>query len=42
MTTGAEGFVHVHAGIHGIKDLVPARDDWRNPVARIEVRRLHR
>lgn len=42
VTTGAEGFVHVHAGIHGIGDLVPARDDWRNPVALIRVRRLHR
>jgi hypothetical protein len=42
MTTGAEGFVHVHAGIHGIADLIPARDDWRNPVALVEVRRLRR
>lgn len=28
-----EGFVAVHAGIHGLLDLAPARDDWRNPVA---------
>lgn len=28
-----EGFVAVHAGVHGILDLAPARDDWRNPVA---------
>lgn len=42
MTTGAEGFVHVHAGIHGIADLIPARDDWRNPVALVEVRRVRR
>jgi hypothetical protein len=38
-TDGAEGFVHVHSGIHGIGDLVPAEHDWRNPVVRIEVQR---
>jgi hypothetical protein len=38
-TSAAEGFVHIHAGIHGIGDLVPARDDWRNPVAKVVVRR---
>lgn len=37
---GAEGYVHIHAGIHGIADLEPDRDDWRNPVARVTVRRL--
>lgn len=37
---GAEGFVHIHAGIHGGADLDPARFDWRNPVAKITVRRL--
>lgn len=36
----AEGFVHVHGGIHGIGDLVPARYDWRNPVAQVTVRRV--
>lgn len=36
-TDGAEGFVHVHAGIHGIGDLLPEQHDWRNPVALIEV-----
>ncbi len=35
-----EGYVHVHAGIHGIGDLDPAARDWRNPVARISVRRV--
>jgi hypothetical protein len=35
-----EGFVHVHAGIHGIGDLVAADRDWRNPVAQIAIRRL--
>ncbi len=42
---GAEGYVHIHAGIHGIgpqggPSIVPEEHDWRNPVARIEIRRL--
>ena len=37
---GAEGYVHVHAGIHGVGDLDPAEHDWRNPVAQIKVRRV--
>jgi hypothetical protein len=37
---GAEGFVHIHRGIHGVGDLVPALHDWRNPVAKITVKRL--
>ena len=47
---GAEGFVHVHAGVHGLvapsaageapAGLVPANDDWRNPVARITIQRI--
>lgn len=37
---GGEGFVHIHAGIHGIGDLQAAEYDWRNPVARITVRRM--
>ena len=36
-----EGHVHVHGGIHGIRDLNEAQRDWRNPVARIAVRRVH-
>ena len=40
-TEGAEGFVYVHSGIHGVGDLVPALHDWRNPVAKITIRRLH-
>jgi Spondin_N len=41
MPTGdEEGYVHVHAGIHGIGDMVAADRDWRNPVARIVVRRV--
>ncbi len=39
-TDGAEGFVHVHAGIHGIGDLDPAATDWRNPVVRLTVEPL--
>lgn len=46
---GGEGFVHVHAGIHGIggpEDTDPpmgldaAERDWRNPVARVVIRRM--
>ncbi len=38
-TAGAEGYVHVHAGIHGIGDLDPAMFDWRNPVTEISISR---
>lgn len=38
---GGEGYVHIHAGIHGIGDLMPAEYDWRNPVARITVRQIN-
>lgn len=38
---GAEGYVYVHAGIHGVGNLVPALHDWRNPVAKVTIRRLH-
>ena len=37
---GGEGFVHIHAGMHGIGSFKAADRDWRNPVARITVRRL--
>lgn len=36
-----EGYVHIHAGIHGIGDLNVAERDWRNPVAKITIRRIH-
>jgi hypothetical protein len=36
---GEEGYVHVHAGIHGIGNMVAADRDWRNPVAHISIRR---
>jgi len=35
-----EGFVHVHAGIHGVGDLQASEYDWRNPVAYVSVRRM--
>ncbi len=37
---GGEGFVHIHPGIHGVGDLIPALRDWRNPVAKIVIRRV--
>lgn len=37
---GGEGYVHVHAGIHGIGDLAASEYDWRNPGAMIVVRRV--
>jgi len=39
VTDGAEGFVHVHRGIHGVDELVAANMDWRDPVARVTIKR---
>ena len=39
-TVGAEGYVHVGNGVHGIADLVPAEHDWRNPAAVITITRI--
>lgn len=39
-TDDAEGFVHIHAGIHGIGDLSPSAYDWRDQVAVIRIRRV--
>lgn len=36
-----EGFVHIHAGIHGIGNLKADVRDWRNPVAKVTIRRVH-
>jgi Spondin_N len=36
-----EGYVFVHAGIHGVGDFDPANRDWRNPVAKIVITRMH-
>jgi hypothetical protein len=38
-TSDAEGYVHIHNGVHGIADLGPAAYDWRNPVAKITITR---
>ncbi len=38
--TEAEGFVHVHNGVHGIADLEANAYDWRNPVARVHITRI--
>jgi hypothetical protein len=35
-----EKFVHIHAGIQGIGDLMPSMYDWRNPVAKIKITRI--
>jgi hypothetical protein len=37
---GEEGYVHVHAGIHGVGDLMASERDWRNPVVRVTLRRV--
>jgi hypothetical protein len=35
-----EGFVHIHRGMHGIGNFNAAMRDWRNPAARVEIRRI--
>jgi hypothetical protein len=38
-----EGYIHVHAGIHGIggmDGLDPATFDWRNPVVEVTIERV--
>lgn len=37
-----EGFVHIHNGVHGIGDLVPAIHDWNNPVAKIVIEHIYK
>lgn len=39
-TEDAEGYVHIHNGIHGIAELMPEAYDWKNPVASIQVKRI--
>lgn len=36
-TENAEGFVHIHSGLHGIKDLQPSQYGWSYPGAVIMV-----
>ena len=35
-----EGFVYIHNGIHGIDGLVASETDWRNPVAKVTIKRV--
>jgi hypothetical protein len=35
-----EGFVHISSGVHGIGSFKPNNRDWRNPVARIVIKRM--
>lgn len=37
---GEEGYVHISAGMHGIGDFEAYKRDWRNPVARVTIRRV--
>ncbi|MCB2181733.1 MAG: spondin domain-containing protein [Desulfobulbaceae bacterium] len=39
-TDDGEGYVHIHSGIHGIGDLNAEEYDWRNPAAKISIRRI--
>lgn len=41
-TDNAEGYVHIHNGIHGIggNGVEPAMHDWHNPVAQITITRV--
>lgn len=36
-----EGFVHIHPGITGVGDLAANQYDWKNPIAKISVKRIH-
>jgi len=38
-TAGAEGFVHVHNGIHGVSSLSAQTYSWHNPGAVITIKR---
>ncbi len=42
-TPTVDGVVHIHNGIHGLatNGVVPAMHDWRNPVAKITITRVH-
>lgn len=46
-TVGAEGYIYIHNGIHGVHNgidgvgkLSPDQYDWNNPVARVTVKRI--
>ena len=38
--SAAEGFVHIHSGVHGGAGLDPSQHDWHNPAALIRIKRL--
>jgi len=38
--TPGEGFIHIHNGIHGIGDIDAVEYDWRNPVAKVVIKRV--
>ena len=43
INTNGEGYIHVHAGIHGVggpDGLSPAADDWRDPVVQVRIERI--
>lgn len=40
-TDAGEGYVHIHGGIHDTGDLDSAEFDWKNPVARIVIQKIH-
>jgi len=43
INTNGEGYIHVHAGIHGIGGaggLLPEIYDWRNPVVEVKIQRI--
>jgi len=37
---GGEGFVHINIGMHDIGDIASSQFDWRNPAAKIVVKRI--
>ena len=37
--SAAEGFVHIHSGVHGGGGLTPSQHDWHNPAALITIKR---
>lgn len=37
-----EGYVHINRGIHGIGDLAADVYDWRNPVAKVTIKRVRK
>jgi len=39
-TSGAEGFVHVHSGIHGISSLEEQTHSWQYPGAVVTIKRI--